>query len=66
MIPSQHPRYQMSIWYAWGQQDAGIGADRDALDFALAHARHAIRMDNGEVSFLPSIQDAWKTWLAAS
>lgn len=65
MIPSEHPRFQQAMWYAWGQQDAGIGTGADALEFALAHCRHAISMDEGKVSFLPSIQDAWKTFLGA-
>lgn len=60
-----HPRYAQAIWYAWGQQDAGIGRNVDAYEFALAHAGHAVRFEAGEAgSHLPSIQDAWKTFIA--
>lgn len=62
--PNVHPRFVQALWYAWGQQDAGIGTDVDAADFAFLHSRLATKMDNGEVTFLPSIQDAWKAFVA--
>ncbi len=63
--PAQHPRFAQAMWYAWGQQDAGIGRHVDAPEFALAHATHAVRVDEGQDNWLPSIQDAWKTFIAS-
>ena len=65
MNPAEHPRYVQALWYAWGQQDAGIGKGTDAFAFALAHASHAVRMDEGKAHHLPSIQAAWVTFVDA-
>jgi len=61
-----HPRFTQALWYAWGQQDAGVGTNVEAFDFAAKHARDAIayedvrdcRTSTGP-SFLSSIQSAW-------
>jgi hypothetical protein len=59
-------RYQQALWYAWGQQDAGIGANVDAFDFAQHYTVLGGALDAGASSFLPSVQDAWKQFLAAA
>ena len=63
--PFQHSRYQPAIWYAWGQQDAGIGTGVDVFAFATAHATHAIRVDEGRETYLPAIQEAWRNYVKA-
>lgn len=47
-----------ATWYAWGQQDAGVGTDQDALAFG-SHFRKL-----AEGGARPSIQDAWKAYVA--
>jgi len=47
-----------AVWYAWGQQDAGIGRNVDAMAFA----QHFRRLD--EEGSRPSIQDAWRTYIS--
>jgi hypothetical protein len=49
-----------ALWYAWGQQDAGIGREVDAIAFA----QHFRRLD--DCGTRPSIQDAWKAFIAPS
>ena len=70
---TKHPRFVQALWYAWGQQDAGVATEVDALKFAEAHATDAMayeavrdcRTSTGP-SFLSSIQDAWRTFTAAA
>lgn len=54
---TNHPRYVQALWYAYGQQDAGIGRGIDIFEFAIAQAS----LVESKPSFLPSIQDAWRT-----
>ena len=58
-----HPRFAQALWYAYGQQDAGIGVNVEAFDFALAHATLAVQVDNGRANHIASIQDDWKNFL---
>ena len=72
VVLRDHPRFTQALWYAWGQQDAGIGTDVDAFEFAYHHAGEAVayedvrdcRVPTGP-SFLSSIQDAWRSFIAA-
>ena len=50
-----------ALWYAWGQQDAGIGCNVDPIAFAQTYRR----MDESLRS-RPSIQDAWKAYISAA
>ncbi len=63
--PTQHPRYCMALWYAWGQQDAGVGRGVDVFEFALSHATNAVRFEQGSGVHLPSVQSAWTTFIGA-
>ena len=62
-----HPRYVQALWYAWGQQDAGIGLEVDAQAFATAHATHAVMFEASQAStsFLPSVMGAWQAYREA-
>lgn len=62
-MSKHHIRFDHALWYAWGQQDAGIGKGLDATAFAEVHAAQAMESDSGKRTFLPSIQDAWRTWV---
>jgi len=64
MTNPNHPRFQQALWYAFGQQDAGIGVNVDEFEFAKHYYILGGTLDVGAISFLPSIQDAWKQFLA--
>jgi hypothetical protein len=49
-----------AAWYAWGQQDAGIGRNVDAQEFAQHYAVLAAQPSR------PSVQDAWKAYISAA
>ena len=55
---NEHQAHLISVWYAWGQQDAGIGHNVDAQEFA----QHYVTLSR-EPSF-PSVQDAWRTYIS--
>ena len=63
MTAIEHPRFVMALWYAWGQQDAGVGHEVDAQAFAYHHARNAIWFEQSTGVHLPSVQSAWKTYI---
>jgi hypothetical protein len=54
-----------ALWYAWGQIDAGIGAPGDEFVFADSYREAARACKAGETFFLPSVQGAWREFLAA-
>jgi hypothetical protein len=63
-MTKHHIRYEPALWYAWGQQDAGIGKGLDVFAFAEHHAAQAVEHDAGRTGYLPSVQDSWREYVA--
>lgn len=63
---THHPKYGYALWYAWGQQDAGIGRHVSVETFAHEYAEAALALTAGRGSYLSSIQDAWKRFVAGA
>lgn len=55
-----------AMWYAWGRADATPGVHIDPFVFGEHYRDMARALRAGEATFLPSIQDCFKTWMAGS